>query len=342
MNDSSNKVTLLVETFDVFRGGIPRYNRELKVSNYKNIITFSNYIKNNAITDKFLNFLYRRREILKELKNSIDSPVLHFTQPEILFESSILQGKKIVLTVHDLAVFGEMKNINLYALLRGKLFKRQFKYAISRSDLILVNSSQTKEELMRRLNVNPLKIIVINHGISKSLRPLTKEKENTIGYFGGFNHRKRVDKLIEDFLHSKIKRDYKLFIYGSEDGDYKKLKYRYSKYRNVVFKGRVTDKEVTSVLNSFKYFVFPTSYEGLGLPIIEGIACGVPTFIYEDAKIPYEIYRYPIKIKQLDDISKYDYVELRNNFLKLSKTVKERFSWTTLRKETEKAYRKLL
>ena len=97
MVNQRKKVTLLVETFDVFRGGVPRYNRELKKGRYKNVIVFSDYVKNSTITDKLLNFVYRRRKILKKFKDNTDSQILHFTQPEILFDSKILRGKKVFL-----------------------------------------------------------------------------------------------------------------------------------------------------------------------------------------------------------------------------------------------------
>lgn len=56
--------------------------------------------------------------------------------------------------------------------------------------------------------------------------------------------------------------------------------------------------------NSLKYFVSPTSHKGFDMPILEAVACGVPTFIYDDADITGEVAKYAIKLHKLEEIYK--------------------------------------
>ena len=333
------KITFVAETLDPSTGGIPRYSYEIsKIKDINNVIDFSEFFNSKGVTNKVLNRLYKRKKILEKLSGKLGG-IVHFGQPEIMVKSDVLDGKKIILTVHDLAVFGTMKVTNAYGRLRGVVFRSQFRHAIKRADLILVDSSQTKRELMDVLRVGEKKVFVITLGVSQNLRPLGKKPKNIIGYFGGFNKRKRVEKLILDFLTSRMKKDHELWLYGTQDGEYAKLVKKYGRNDGIVFKGKVKEEDVIKTLNSFKYFVFPTSYEGLGLPILEGIACGVPTCIYTDAVVPDEVKRFPKRISKLDDIMIYDYKALKRRFLKESKRVKQFFSWERTRNETVKAYK---
>ena len=335
------EVTLITETLDPVLGGIPRYNFEIsKIKELKNVINFSKTLKNEGLLDKYLNKVYRRKKILKEDKKDLGQ-ILHFTQPEIMFKSNILKGKKVVLTVHDLAVFGTMKVKSLYGRLRGISFRSQFRFAVERADVIMTNSTQTRDELVDILGVDPGKIVVQNLGIDEKFKPKETKKDNVIGYFGGFDRRKRVKKLVEDFIASTFSNDMKLIIYGSDKGDYHTIKEKYKSFSNVIFKDRIPEEKIADTINEFQYFVYPTSYEGFGLPLLECIACGIPSFIYEDGELPAEVRKYALVIKNLDEIKKMEYKELEKDFKSRSEQVKKEFSWDKTRAGTLEQYQKL-
>ncbi|MCL5420542.1 MAG: glycosyltransferase, partial [Candidatus Parvarchaeota archaeon] len=236
-------VTLVVETLDPSKGGIPRYNYEIsKTKGIKNVIEFSKSISNDGIVNKYLNKLYRRKKALEARINDIEK-VVHFAQPEVMFKSKILEGRKTILTVHDLAVFGTMKVKGLYGVVRGAAFRSQFKFDVNRADVIMANSTQTAEELVSLLNVDRSKIVVDDLGIDSKFRKMNVKKINAIGYFGGFNRRKRVEKLILDFLGSEIGNKIPLIIYGDNE-DYPRLKAKYGGSPNIIFKGKIPESEI--------------------------------------------------------------------------------------------------
>ncbi len=335
------EVTLISETLDPSKGGIPRYNYEIsKIKEIKNVVDFSKSLSNEGLSNKLLNKLYRRKKVLEKNADKLGK-VLHFTQPEVMVKTKELSKRKVILTVHDLAVFGTMKVKGVYGTARGISFRKQFKFAVERADTIMVNSTQTRDELINILKTDPGKIIVDNLGIEEKFKPLESKKEGIIGYFGGFNRRKRVEKLIEDFIASSLNAKLKLVIFGNNE-DYPLLKKKYEKFGSVIFKEKIPEEEIVKVINGFDYFVYPTSYEGFGLPLLECIACGIPSFIYKDAVIPEEVKKYAVEIDKLDDIITKDYKELQKDFAEKAKKVKEEFSWDKCRAILIEEYKKLL
>ena len=333
-------VTLIVETLDPSKGGIPRYSYEIsKTKGIKNVIEFSKSISNDGIVNKYLNKLYRRKKALEACINDIEK-VVHFAQPEVMFKSKILEGRKTILTVHDLAVFGTMKVKGLYGVVRGVAFRSQFRFDVNKADIIMANSTQTAEELVSLLNVDRSKIVVDDLGIDSKFRKMNVKKINAIGYFGGFNRRKRVEKLILDFLGSEIGNKIPLVIYGDSE-DYPGLKAKYWRSPNIIFKGKIPESEIVKTINSFNYFVYPSSYEGFGLPLLEAVACGVPSFVYKDAVIPKEVKKYAVEIEKIDDLLGYDYKKLAGDFNKLANKAKKEFSWDRNRKILSEQYLKL-
>ena len=335
------EVTLIAETLDPSKGGIPRYNYEIsKIKDIKNVVDFSKSLSNDRLSNKLLNKLYRRKNVLERNADKLGK-VLHFTQPEVMVKTKELRKRKVILTVHDLAVFGTMKVKGIYGSLRGMSFRKQFKFAVERADTIMVNSTQTRDELINILKADAGKIVVDNLGIEEKFKPLEAKKEGIIGYFGGFNRRKRVDKLIDDFIASSLNAKLKLVIFGNNE-DYPMLKKKYEKFGSVIFKDKIPEEDIVKVINGFDYFVYPTSYEGFGLPLLECVACGIPSFIYKDAVIPEEVKKYAIEIDKLDDIITKDYKELEKEFTEKAKKVKEEFSWDKCRETLIAEYKKLL
>ena len=334
------EVTLIAETLDPSRGGIPRYNYEIsKIKDIKNVVDFSKSLSNEGLSNKLLNKLYRRKKVLERNADKLGK-VLHFTQPEVMVKTKELRKRKVILTVHDLAVFGTMNIKEVYVRIKSILPRKQFKFAVERADTIMVNSTQTRDELINILKADAGKIVVDNLGIEEKFKPLEVKKEGIIGYFGGFNRRKRVDKLIDDFIASSLNAKLKLVIFGNNE-DYPLLKKKYEKFGSIIFKDKIPEEDLVKVINGFDYFVYPTSYEGFGLPLLECVACGIPSFIYKDAVIPEEVKKYAIEIDKLDDIITKDYKELQKEFTEKAKKVKEEFSWDKCREILVTEYKKL-
>lgn len=337
------EVTLIAETLDPSKNSASRYSYEVsKIKEIKNIIDFSRTLKPRGILDKWINSGYKRKKLIE--KNSANlGDVIHFTQPESFIETKETNKKKIVITVHDLALFKTKNFTNQISSEEYALFsKKKFTTAITKADRIITNSTQTRDELVDILKITPEKISINPLGVDEKFKKIEAKKEGIIGYFGSTSNRKRVDKLIEDFIASTLNAKFKLVIHGDGSKNNLLLKKKYEKFGSVIFKDSIKEEELVKVINSFDYFFYPTLYEGFGLSLLECIACGVPSFIYKDAILPQEVRKYALEVEKIDDIEKYNRTEIEKDFTEKSNKIKKEFAWENNKNSLLEEYKNLL
>ncbi len=208
-----------------------------------------------------------------------------------------------------------------------------------KSKKVIFNSSHTKEDVFKNFKIKKRNIIItpIYRELNEKENLLKKEK-NIIGYIGSFDERKRVHFLVE--LAKEIKRkkirNLEIHIWGKGKINIPKS------IKDVLFyKGFAPEKNIEEVYNSFDFFVFPSKYEGCGLPIIEAGMCGKPSFILRDAEFPTEIKKRCFICNGKEEVIKkiMVLVENKNKFLKISKRVKEYYKKNfKMEKNFRKAY----
>lgn len=161
--------------------------------------------------------------------------------------------------------------------------------AISKSEAVVCISENTKKDLLKFVKgVNPKKVYVIPNGVSSDYRPLADNEKITklhdwLLYVGGRTSYKNCYKFIE-FIKDT---NYKVVFCGSklteeEEGLFDKLlgKGRYCQYFNL------SNSELNRIYNSVKCLVYPSSYEGFGIPILEAQAAGCPVIALNASSIP--------------------------------------------------------
>lgn len=158
------------------------------------------------------------------------------------------------------------------------------------ADTVIAISQNTKNDVMKLYDIKEEKIKVIYQGINemffKPISDETKEKiknkynlpNNYIFYLGNLEPRKNVESLILAF--EKIKDEsVNLVIAGGEAWKYKKI---YKLWQNspakkrIKFSGYVDAVDKPALYSLAKIFVYPSIYEGFGLPPLEAMACGTP------------------------------------------------------------------
>lgn len=177
---------------------------------------------------------------------------------------------KFIITVYDLGFmrypeYTEPKNLKF---LQGELPR-----SLERSHKIIAISNFTKNELIELFNVPPEKIVVIYQGVNMFERGATSLKvpDKYILCVSTIEPRKNIEGLIRAFRICKLK-DYKLVIVGQKGWLYGRL----DSNEDVIFMGYVSQDELWGVYRRAKAFVFPSFYEGFGLPPLEAMACGIP------------------------------------------------------------------
>lgn len=206
-------------------------------------------------------------------------------------------GKKIVF-VHDMAYRAYPETVRKKTRYFLELVLQK---SCERADQIITISEFSKREIIKYLKVQEEKITVIPLGVDrkrfhahyhKDQIEKVKEKYGLEGeyllYVGTIEPRKNLKRLIEAYAQLPRKVP-KLILAGKKGWFYKEIFQTVEKLgikKRVKFLGYVADRDVPLLIAGAKCFLFPSLYEGFGLPPLEAMACGVPVVTSNTSAIP--------------------------------------------------------
>ncbi|PID48149.1 MAG: hypothetical protein CR967_01290 [Proteobacteria bacterium] len=185
---------------------------------------------------------------------------------------------RLVLTLHDVSFLVEPKNFSLFFRLYYRLI---VPINIKRADKIITVSNFSKREIIKFFPDVKHKIEVIYLGVDYLFRSKKTRKKNFILYVGSFNERKNFINVIKAYNLLKAK-EIKLILVGNFDENFSLSKeakdalLSAQKNSNIIFKQNITQQELIDLYSQAKLFLYPSFYEGFGLPILESMACGTP------------------------------------------------------------------
>ncbi|QCX33435.1 glycosyltransferase family 4 protein [Caloramator sp. E03] len=203
-------------------------------------------------------------------------------------------------TIHDLIPYIMPETVGRGYL---KRFIAQMPEIIQNSDMIITVSEFSKKDIMRIFDVDEYRIKVTPLAADSCFMPIDKNtaKEfiknnysieyNYILYLGGFSPRKNVKSLIVAYsrIFKDIQRDIKLVILGPSKDDHSYLIELCTSLGikdNVIFTGFVPYEHLPYFYNASTIFVYPSLYEGFGLPPLEAMSCKVPVITSNISSIP--------------------------------------------------------
>lgn len=218
----------------------------------------------------------------------------------------VLAHKRVV-TIHDTYHLAYQHTLSLAQKLYSNLLLRA---AARVSDKVITVSEFSKKELQKYLNLKATAVEVIHNGLDKetykqvdkveaqralkqSLPGLPERK--FILFVGNVKPHKNLSTLVKAFsgLIDSTDEKYTLVIVGKKDGFitgdqdlFKLLRANHTLNQRVFFTGQVSEKQLQFLYNSASLFVFPSMYEGFGLPPLEAMACGCPVITTETASMP--------------------------------------------------------
>jgi len=301
------KIGLISDSFSVKRGtGIARYSQKILEGLQKKGISVEPIcLKPPKIPfGEAFNHLFRLP--YNVLKRTSEFDLLHATAPITALCFPFIKKPKVI-TYHDII---SMLNKDSGASLRVRLFAPHFFRIGKYCDRVIAVSTQTKEDLIKHLNIPAKKIVVINSGIDERFKPTNKKVDKdyyNIGYLGALTKRKNIDFLLRSL--NILKRKYnklniKLLIYGEGKhlSNLKAVADSLNLANDIEFRGFVHDEELVKAYNSLDIFLLPSDWEGFGLLILEAQRCGLPVIIKKDANIPEEVSKHCLKIKSEQDM----------------------------------------
>jgi glycosyltransferase involved in cell wall biosynthesis len=208
-----------------------------------------------------------------------------------------IRAKKVVATIHDV---NHLAGVSPISILKKKYAYLLFQNAVNKANLIFTVSEFSKRELIKYTTVNPEKIKVVYCGVDQSFFQNTKNEqglkllEKYILYVGNVKPHKNLIVLLKAYclLSKELRAKYQLVIIGKKEGFITQDKQinNFIKSNNlqnqITFTGYVDDFDLPKIYQEASLFVFPSLYEGFGLPILEALATGILVISSNASSLP--------------------------------------------------------
>jgi glycosyltransferase involved in cell wall biosynthesis len=262
-------------------------------------------IKSATISDAWLTRLWHRIRLPLRIETLVGPQDLYHATDFVLPPTSV--RTRTLLTVHDLSFARDPDSTT--AALRGYL-NQVVPRSVTRAFHVLADSQATKNDLIDLYNASPDKITVLYSGVDARFNPHPQRGEEErirqrykLGHqpfilgLGTLQPRKNYSRLILAFakiadvsqrlgrrpiIHNLVIVGKKGWMYDNIIADAARLGIR----TRIVFPGYVDDEDLPALYRAADLFVFPSLYEGFGLPPLEAMACGTPVVTSNVSSLP--------------------------------------------------------
>lgn len=186
------------------------------------------------------------------------------------------------------------------------LYKLIIPLILKTSKHIFTVSKFSQNEIIDYYKIASHKISIIYNAVDDSFKPIknnNRNKEDYILAVSSVKGNKNFSAVINSFFKIyQNNKNIKLYIIGDFESDsFKNIDItKFKENPNVVFLGRVTDKELIEYYSNAKIFIFPSFYEGFGIPVLEAQACGCPVVSSNTSSLPEVLEDSAILCKPLD------------------------------------------
>lgn len=292
-------------------------------------------------------------------KENID--VYHVPQNGIGLNESILCKK--ISTIHDLIPYVMPETVGKGYLLK---FIKEMPYIVEQSNAIITVSEWSKKDILKFFPIDENKIYVTPLAADEKYHPMNKNQcqkyllnkynidSHFILYIGGFSSRKNVKSIIDAFsnLYYSLNTPYTLVIVGAYRDDseiLRGLSNNLTIKRKIKFTGFAPDEDLPILYNGCDLFVYPSYYEGFGLPPLEAMSCGTPVItsnitsipeVVGDAGILIDPYNETQLEKAMFNVLQNE--DLRNDLSKKGLNRSKLFNWENTAKNTLKVYENVI
>jgi glycosyltransferase involved in cell wall biosynthesis len=271
LNDNANNIILYVDREPDF--DIANQNIEIRVFRYPIL-------------------LWHFRVMIDIRLSKIDC---YYTSSNII--PLMLPLNKSILFIADMTgiLFGN------YHTVKVRLLTQFSRIAAKKARMIITISESSKNDIVKLLKVAPTRVkvtylassddfyVISDNYYLKNVKIRYRLPGKFILFVGSIEPRKNFDGLID--AYNKIRRsiEQKLVIVGGRgwknSAIYKRIKEK-GMQDDVLFVGYVPDSDLVAVYNLADLFIYPSFYEGFGIPLLEAMSCGVPIVASHSSSIP--------------------------------------------------------
>lgn len=181
-------------------------------------------------------------------------------------------------------------------------YTRRFE-ALKEFDVLLAISESTRQDSIRLLGLPAERVVNISAAASSIFRKKTYTNQQVediqrrfgitkpfIFYTGNVEYHKNMDRALRAFaqLPREVQKEHQIVL--THTGEVNAFRSRLSSYglseQDVIITGHISDEDLVDLYNICRLYIFPSLYEGFGLPILEAMACGAPVIASSTSSIP--------------------------------------------------------
>mgnify|MGYP001593684156 CR=1 FL=1 len=215
-----------------------------------------------------------------------------------------------------------------------KFHDRRNKFIAKHSKLVITLSQNSKKDINSVIGIPPGKIRVVPGAISDKYRPIENRtiikkvlkkyhlKDGQYFLFiGTIEPRKNIEGLLEAYgkIRSQLKSPFKVVLVGEKAWGWKNIQksiHRLNLKKDTLVTGYIPDNDLVPIINGAKAFIYPSFYEGFGLPVLETMACGIPVIGSNTSSLPEVIGDGGLMVNPKD------YTKLASYMLRITRDVK--------------------
>lgn len=366
------KIGLITDNIDKESAGVGSYARNLTNSLLK-IDKESEYI---FIHNRYNDFYKDKNQIIiKSINNPLFNAIRKFISFPIIFMNKnfdlihdtyhffpYLINKRIkkIVTIHDITPILNFEKHRIVSVLGHRLLLNK---VLNKVNKIITVSKSTKKDIVKNFNISPKKITVTLLAADKKYRLLSNQIVNKVRkkyklnfpyilYVGTLEPRKNIPNLLKAYSKIKDKLSHKLVITGKKGWKYKEIFETIDNLKlekDVLFTGYVPEEDLPALYNGAELFVFPSFYEGFGLPPLEAMQCGCPVITSNTSSLPEVVGNAGIMVdpNNIDELARQMQRVLtdkkqRQSMIKEGLKQAKKFSWEKCARETLKVYKEVL
>lgn len=231
----------------------------------------------------------------------------------------LLSRSKSITFVYDLSYLIHADKSNDK---NSRLLRQRVPTSLEKSNGVVTISKNSKNEIIEYYHINPRKIHIVYPALyHDEYYPRSKKEQTAVAkkfgingkyilFTGTIEPRKNIERLLDAYaaLPPKDKAEYTLVLAGGKGWKDEGIKAKLESLKNekIIITGYVDDADLPPLYSGASLFVFPSLYEGWGMPIVEAMACGVPVITANNSSLPEAAGDAAVMIDALDtnDITK--------------------------------------
>ena len=343
--DSKNQYTLYPFFYYIYHPDFKCAQKPLK-NNF--------HIKFERLPKRIIDYLWTSGVPKKWILGEVD--ILHSTS----FCAPKNHYGKLIVTIYDLSFLTHPQchvEANRKHCLQGTID------SIKHADIIIAISHHGKKEILKYFDINEAKIKVIHLAANDIFKPKDEEakkavlekydiSQDYIFNLGTLEPRKNIKTLIEAYARLlSIVKSKNLLVIGGGRGwlhsEIDKLVKSLNLQQYIKFIGYVKEEDLPALYSAAKLFVYPSLYEGFGLPVLEAMACGTPVITSNSSSLPEIAGDAALLVEPTDNRQLADYIlkliddeKLRHQMSSKGLEQAKKFSWGKTARETLDIYEK--